>query len=276
MPSTDRQIARHRANFAGKPTEYWVHQLRQGKIHEIKEASFESIEVWEAAARDPKAVVWVKHVFTFRDVPWQWRVYVAMLDAANPTFREIALRKLDKMDPESLQMATMPLMKRTRSWLSSDDGKVQRLVKPALELLSSQDPLPEGFAYLVIGFWRANEDPQSRRLLGPALVSLAAQDSLPEDFTELVIEAYPSAESDNVLAPLLFSLLSGQGERGITAMIDLSVKNKYARNDFANKFRDAMKYADSADAAIALERDSECRSRSPGRCIATAWESRCP
>ena len=231
--------------FRGKAIDYWVDQLRQGKIHEIKEAGFESIEVWEAAARDPQAVTWVKHVFTFRDVPWQWRVYVAMLEAADPSFRETALHKLDKMDPESLQMATIPLLKRTRSWLSSDDRQVQRLVRPALELVSSQDPLPKGFAEFVIEAWHANDDPQKRRLLGSALESLAAQDALPEDFTELVIEAWPTVQSDHVFAPLLFSLLSGQGERGITALIDLSVQNKYARSDFVNKFRDVMKHADS-------------------------------
>ena len=85
-------------------------------------------------------------------------VYVAMLDAEDPSVRSTALRELNKMDPESLQMATMPLASRTRDWLSSDDRQVQRLARPALELLTSQDPCPKGVAEIVIEALRTMDE----------------------------------------------------------------------------------------------------------------------
>ncbi|MCS7468873.1 HEAT repeat domain-containing protein [Stieleria sp. ICT_E10.1] len=175
--------------FRGRSIADWVSQLRRGPVKELTEAGEAALPVWKAAAKDAKAVTWVRHSFMFHfdDQAWVGPVYFAMLDLPQSHEKRFALQSLARNHAASREIATK-LMDKIRQWQSSEDAATKRLVGPAIGMLAEMTPAPDGAI-------------------------------------ELVSELWPSTKQQTFVRWDLMILLGRAGPEGVSAIIELSLQN---------------------------------------------------
>ncbi len=139
--------------YRGRPVEDWIEGLQKGLTAELSVAGPDCLPVFEKAAQDREAAVWVRHILSVRDEPWEWRVYLAMLQGDSPMNRTFAMNELSQLDPESRRQAAPRLVQLALRWAVSKQDEEQRLATAAINVLLKQKPLPDRFGELVLRAW---------------------------------------------------------------------------------------------------------------------------
>ncbi|MCR9296448.1 MAG: HEAT repeat domain-containing protein [bacterium] len=189
------------AEFRGQPIGYWVERLRQGPVKELEDAGEKALPIWVAAARDPQAIMWVRHAMSsgLEREDWVGPIYIAMLNAPAP-FRTLAIADLQRR-PKVAGKVAPEIVDFVREWPKVDGHHIRHDLYSAIQLLVSLDPPPSATIQLVNDVWpSAQEDGFLERYLLELLATAKPSKEGVHTLLEIYREHQPSLATLQVYA----------------------------------------------------------------------------